>query len=209
MYRYFLKRFFDIFVSGIILLIFWWVYAVVALAVRVNLGSPVIFHQERPGLGEKSFKLSKFRTMTDKRDENGELLPDKDRLTSFGAFLRKTSLDELPELWNIFKGDMSFIGPRPLLMGYLPYYTDRERKRHSVRPGLTGLAQASGRNYVGWDKRLELDVEYVENISMVQDIKIILMTIMVVLKPSNVAADTETVEPYLWEIREKNPNWKE
>lgn len=209
MYRYFLKRFFDIFVSGIILLIFWWVYAVVALAVRVNLGSPVIFHQERPGLGEKSFKLSKFRTMTDKRDENGELLPDKDRLTSFGAFLRKTSLDELPELWNIFKGDMSFIGPRPLLMGYLPYYTDREHKRHSVRPGLTGLAQASGRNYVGWDKRLELDVEYVENISMVQDIKIILMTIMVVLKPSNVAADTETVEPYLWEIREKNPNWKE
>ena len=209
MYRLFLKRFLDIFISGIILLIFWWVYAVVALAVRIALGSPVVFHQERPGLDEKSFKLSKFRTMTDKRDEKGELLPDKDRLTAFGAFLRKTSLDELPELWNIFKGDMSFIGPRPLLMGYLPYYTDREHKRHSVRPGLTGLAQASGRNFVGWDKRLELDVEYVENISLIQDIRIILMTIMVVIKPSNVAADTETVEPYLWEIREKNPNWKD
>ncbi len=188
---------------------FWWLFALVALFVRLKLGSPVIFHQTRPGRNEEPFGLCKFRTMTDERDEKGELLPDSVRLTPFGTFLRKTSLDELPEIWNIFKGDMSFIGPRPLLMGYLPYYREEERVRHSVRPGLTGLAQVSGRNFLGWDERLATDVEYVNSISFLKDIEIIFKTVAVVLKPSNVAADTETVEPYLWEVRKKRPECTE
>ena len=144
MYRLFIKRGLDIILSGMALLVLSPVFLVVAVLVRVKLGSPVIFHQERPGYREKIFTLCKFRTMTDEKDAQGELLPDSVRLTAFGSFLRKTSLDELPELWNIFRGDMSIIGPRPLLVGYLPYYTQRERLRHTVRPGLTGLAQVSG-----------------------------------------------------------------
>lgn len=203
MYRYCIKRILDIIISGIALLLLSPVFLILAILVRTKLGCPVIFHQERPGYREKIFTLCKFRTMTDERDENGELLPDARRLTPFGSFLRKTSLDELPELWNIFKGDMSLIGPRPLLIGYLPYYTERERLRHTVRPGLTGLSQVSGRNFLGWDERLAKDVEYVEHLSFLMDVKVFFRTIAVVFHSEDVSVDSEAVECYLWEIREK------
>lgn len=203
MYRYCIKRILDIIISGIALLLLSPVFLILAILVRTKLGSPVIFHQERPGYRENIFTLCKFRTMTDERDENGELLPDACRLTPFGSFLRKTSLDELPELWNIFKGDMSLIGPRPLLVGYLPYYTERERLRHTVRPGLTGLSQVSGRNFLGWDERLAKDVEYVEHLSFLMDVKVFFRTIAVVFHSEDVSVDSEAVECYLWEIREK------
>jgi len=194
LYRKIIKRLLDILVSGTALVLFSPVLAVVAALVRKRLGSPVIFHQERPGYQEKIFTLCKFRTMTDERDEKGELLPDSERLTSFGSFLRRTSLDELPELWNIFKGDMSLIGPRPLLVSYLPWYTERERLRHTVRPGLTGLAQVSGRNFIDWDKRLEKDVEYVERLSFAMDMKVFFKTIQVIFAKDDVAVDTDVVE---------------
>lgn len=203
MYRSVIKRLFDIVLSGAALLILSPVFLIVAVLVRMRLGSPVIFHQERPGYGERIFTLCKFRTMTDEKDENGELLPDYQRLTAFGSFLRRTSLDELPELWNIFKGDMSIIGPRPLLVGYLPYYTERERLRHTVRPGLTGLAQVSGRNFIAWDDRLAKDVEYVEHLTFLTDLNILWKTVMVVLKKEDVAVETDSVEGYLWDEREK------
>lgn len=203
MYGRYIKRILDIIISGIALLLLSPVFLILAILVRTKLGSPVIFHQERPGYREKIFTLCKFRTMTDERDENGELLPDARRLTPFGSFLRKTSLDELPELWNIFKGDMSLIGPRPLLVGYLPYYTERERLRHTVRPGLTGLAQVSGRNFLSWDERLAKDVEYVEHLSFLMDVKVFFQTISVVFRSDDVSVDSEAVECYLWEIREK------
>ena len=203
MYQRYLKRILDILISGLALLLLSPVFLILAILVRTKLGSPVIFHQERPGYREKIFTLCKFRTMTDERDENGELLPDARRLTAFGSFLRKTSLDELPELWNIFKGDMSLIGPRPLLVGYLPYYTERERLRHTVRPGLTGLSQVSGRNFLGWDERLAKDVEYVEHLSFLMDVKVFFRTIAVVFHSEDVSVDSEAVECYLWEIREK------
>ena len=202
MYQHCIKRLFDIIISLFGMLILSPVYLVVAVLVRVKLGSPVIFHQKRPGYQEKIFTLCKFRTMTDARDENGELLPDSERLTKFGLFLRKTSLDELPELWNIFKGDMSLIGPRPLLVSYLPWYTEREKLRHTVRPGLTGLAQVSGRNYIEWDKRLEKDVEYVEHLSFAMDVKVLWMTVKVVFgKSDEVAEVTDDIEGNLAEIR--------
>ncbi len=203
MYRRWIKRTFDIALSGIALLVLSPVFLIVAVLVRMKLGSPVIFHQERPGNGEKIFTLYKFRTMTDARDKKGNLLPDADRLTAFGSFLRKSSLDELPELWNIFRGDMSVIGPRPLLTGYLPYYTERERIRHTVRPGLTGLAQVSGRNFIPWDARLEKDVEYVEQLSFWMDLKVLWKTVQVVLKKEDVAVETDSVEGFLWDEREK------
>lgn len=203
MYRRFVKRGFDILLSGMALILLSPVFLVVALLVRTKLGSPVIFHQERPGYRERIFTLCKFRTMTDARDEKGELLPDAKRLTAFGSFLRSTSLDELPELWNIFRGDMSLIGPRPLLTGYLPYYTERERLRHTVRPGLTGLAQVSGRNFIAWDERLEKDVEYVEQLSFLLDLRILFQTIAVVLKKEDVAVETDSVEGFLWDERER------
>ena len=203
MYRYCIKRILDIIISGIALLLLSPVFLILTILVRTKLGSPVIFHQERPGYREQIFTLCKFRTMTDERDENGELLPDACRLTPFGSFLRKTSLDELPELWNIFKGDMSLIGPRPLLVGYLPFYTERERLRHTVRPGLTGLSQVSGRNFLGWDERLAKDVEYVEHLSFLMDVKVFFRTIAVVFHSEDVSVDSEAVECYLWEIREK------
>lgn len=203
MYRRFVKRGFDILLSGMALILLSPVFLVVALLVRTKLGSPVIFHQERPGYRERIFTLCKFRTMTDARDEKGELLPDAKRLTAFGSFLRRTSLDELPELWNIFRGDMSLIGPRPLLTGYLPYYTERERLRHTVRPGLTGLAQVSGRNFIAWDERLAKDVEYVEQLSFLLDLRILFETIAVVLKKEDVAVETDSVEGFLWDERER------
>ena len=184
MYRKFIKRLFDLLLSlaGIIVLLP--VLLVLWVLVRVKLGSPALFTQERPGKNEKVFKLYKFRSMTDERDKNGELLPDEIRLTRVGRLLRATSLDELPELFNILKGDMSLIGPRPLLVRYLPYYTKEERHRHDVRPGLTGLAQVNGRNALGWEDRFAYDLEYVNHLTFGMDIKIIAMTVGKVLKRS-------------------------
>ena len=203
MYQKWLKRLIDIVVSAAGIIVLSPVLLILWILVRVKLGKPAIFTQERPGKDEKIFKLYKFRSMTDKRDEKGELLPDEVRLTAFGEKLRGTSLDELPELFNILKGDMSLIGPRPLLVGYLPYYTKREQLRHSVRPGLTGLAQVSGRNFIAWDDRLAKDVEYVENLSLLLDLKIFLKTVMVVFKKENVAVETDSVEGYLWDERKR------
>lgn len=196
------KRVFDVVFSGGALVILSPVLAVTAVLVRIKLGKPVVFCQERPGKDEKIFKMYKFRTMTNTCDEEGNLLPDEKRLTSFGRMLRKTSLDELPELFNIFKGDMSIVGPRPLLCSYLPYYTEREKKRHSVMPGLTGLAQVNGRNMLAWDERLELDVRYAENITFIGDMKIIVRTVTKVFASEGIAVDTAVVEPNLAEERE-------
>ena len=187
LYQNYFKRFLDMILSGVAIICLSPVMFVVAILVKVKLGSPVIFSQERPGKNEKLFRLYKFRTMTDERDKKGNLLSDEDRTTRFGRLLRTTSLDELPELVNIFKGDMSIVGPRPLLVRYLSYYKDEERIRHSVRPGLTGLAQINGRNNLGWDERLSLDVNYVRNISFINDCKIILKTVVKVLKRSDIA----------------------
>jgi undecaprenyl phosphate N,N'-diacetylbacillosamine 1-phosphate transferase len=204
MYKKYIKRILDIIISLVILILFCWLYLIVAILVRVKLGSPILFKQQRPGYKEKIFGIYKFRTMTDERDENGNLLPDKDRLTSFGKLLRKTSLDEIPELFNILKGDMSFIGPRPLLPEYLPYYSDKEKIRHTVRPGLTGLAQASGRNLVDWDTRLSYDIEYVENLSFKMDILVIIKTIKTVFGHSEqVADDTNATEGNFAKIRQE------
>ena len=204
MYKHFFKRVLDIIFSLLFLILFCWLYIILAVLVRVKLGSPILFKQPRPGKDEKIFNLCKFRTMTDDRDENGELLPDAKRLTSFGLFLRKTSLDELPEMLCILKGDMSFIGPRPLLVEYLPYYTQREKLRHTVRPGLTGLAQASGRNSVDWDERFELDARYVENLSFKMDLKVIIMTFKTVFaKSDSVAEDTNKTEGNFAKIRQE------
>ena len=209
-YGKYIKRLLDIIFAAGMLVVLSPVLLVTAILVRVKLGSPVIFHQNRPGYQEKIFGLCKFRTMTDERGADGKLLPDKDRLTPLGKTLRRTSIDELPELWNILKGDMSFIGPRPLLIEYLPYYTEREQLRHTVRPGLTGLAQASGRNLVNWDRRLELDAQYVENLSFTMDCKVIIMTIKTVLGHSDtVAEDTNAAEGNLAQIRREKMQKKE
>ncbi len=178
MYKKYIKRAFDIICALAAIIVFSWLYIIVAILVRVKLGSPVLFTQDRPGKDEKIFKLYKFRTMTDKRDENGNLLPDDVRLTKFGRLLRKTSLDELPEAFNILKGDMSVVGPRPLLTEYLPYYTEEERLRHTMRPGLTGLAQVSGRNALTWEEKFAYDIEYVKNPTFWGDIKIIYKTVI-------------------------------
>lgn len=184
MYRKGVKRFLDFMLSLIGIIVLSPILLILWILVRVKLGSPVLFHQERPGRHEKIFKLYKFRSMTDERDAQGNLLPDEVRLTKFGKVLRSTSLDELPELFNILKGDMSLIGPRPLLVRYLPYYTDEERHRHDVRPGLTGLAQVNGRNALGWEDRFRYDLYYVEHLSFLMDLKIIGMTAGKVLKRS-------------------------
>ena len=196
------KRVCDVVLSGGALVVLSPVLAVTAVLVRAKLGKPVIFCQERPGKYEKIFKMYKFRTMTNACDKNGNLLPDEKRLTPFGSLLRKTSLDELPELFNIFKGDMSIVGPRPLLCSYLPYYTEREKKRHSVMPGLTGLAQVNGRNMLAWDDRLELDAQYAEHITFLGDVKIIICTVAKVFAREGIAVDTAVVEPNLAEERE-------
>ncbi len=184
MYRNGVKRFLDFMLSLMGIIVLSPVLLVLWILVRVKLGSPVLFHQERPGRYEKIFKLYKFRSMTDERDAEGNLLPDEVRLTKFGRILRSTSLDELPELFNILKGDMSLIGPRPLLVRYLPYYTEEERHRHDVRPGLTGLAQVNGRNALGWEDRFRYDLYYVEHLGFLMDLKIIGMTAGKVLKRS-------------------------
>lgn len=176
-YEAFFKRFIDIIASLLVIILFSWLYLILALIVRVNLGSPVIFTQDRPGKNGKVFRLYKFRSMSDKRDEYGELLPDKMRLNKFGRILRSTSLDELPELFNIIKGDMSIVGPRPLLVKYLDHYNAHDMRRHEVRPGLTGLAQVSGRNAMSWKEKFEKDIEYVDNLTFMMDVKVVLMTI--------------------------------
>ena len=191
MYAKYIKRILDFLLSLIAIIILSPVFLIVAILVRIKLGSPVIFKQERPGKNEKIFTLYKFRTMTDKKDENGNLLPDSERLTKFGKALRSTSLDELPELFNILKGDMSIVGPRPLAVQYLPYYTDEERHRHDVRPGLTGLAQINGRNCLSWEKRFKYDLKYVNNITILQDLKIVLKTIIKVFKRQNIVVRGE------------------
>ena len=192
-YNRYVKRIIDIICALLAIMVFWWLYLIVAVLVRIKLGSPIIFKQERPGKIDKKtgketiFNLYKFRTMTDKRDVNGELLPDDVRLTKFGRILRSTSLDELPEAFNILKGDMSVIGPRPLLVEYLPYYTKEEHHRHDVRPGLSGWAQINGRNAIdSWEQRFQYDLEYVKNVSFAFDIKVVLKTIEKVLKRSDI-----------------------
>jgi len=200
-YRDYFKRPIDFILSLLAIIVLSPVMLIVAILVRAKLGSPVIFKQKRPGLNEKIFTLYKFRTMTEDRDDNGNLLPDSDRLTEFGKFLRSTSLDELPELFNILKGDMSIVGPRPLLAQYLPYYTITERMRHSVRPGLTGLAQVSGRNYLKWEKRFKKDIEYVNNITFLCDAYIMILTLYKITIRNDVADDTNIIEGNLVEIR--------
>ena len=177
MYKKYIKRPVDILCALAAILVFSWLYIIVAVLVRVKLGSPVIFKQERPGKDGKIFTLYKFRTMTDARDEDGNLLPDDIRLTRFGKFLRSTSLDELPEAFNILFGHMSVVGPRPLLVQYLPRYNEHQRRRHEVRPGLSGFAQINGRNAISWEEKFDLDVEYVDNITFLGDVKIVFLTV--------------------------------
>jgi undecaprenyl phosphate N,N'-diacetylbacillosamine 1-phosphate transferase len=196
-YKRHIKRPMDILLSLCAIIVLSPVMLIITLLVRIKLGSPVIFKQKRPGLNEKIFTLYKFRTMTDKRNENGELLPDSERLTKFGKILRSTSLDELPELFNILKGDMSVVGPRPLLVEYLPLYNDTQKRRHEVRPGLSGLAQVCGRNAICWEDRFSLDIEYVNNVSFVGDWKIILKTIVKAFAREDINSETaSTMEPF-------------
>ena len=185
-----INRLMDFLIAALSIIIFSPLLIILAILVRVKLGGPVIFKQERPGLNGKVFKLYKFRTMTDAKDENGNLLDDEYRLTSFGKKLRSTSLDELPELYNILKGDMSIVGPRPLLVKYLPLYNDEQKRRHDVRPGLTGLAQVSGRNAITWTEKFNKDIEYVDNVSLGLDISIFFKTIYCVLKKEGINSDS-------------------
>ena len=196
-YEKFVKRFLDIFLSGMALIILSPILFVTAILVRVKLGSPVIFCQERPGKDEKIFKLHKFRSMSDARDGTGALLPDKERLTGFGKKLRALSIDELPELWDIFRGKMSIVGPRPLLVKYLPLYSEEQHHRHDVRPGLTGWAQVHGRNLASWEERFAYDVDYVDNISFALDVKIIFMTVRCVFAREGISAEgSATMEAF-------------
>lgn len=195
MYKRFFKRIIDFALALAIIAVLSPIYVILSILIKIKMGSPVIFSQTRPGLNEKPFNIYKFRSMSEKRDKDGNLLSDRERITPLGKFLRKTSLDEIPQFFNVLKGDMSFIGPRPLLTQYLPYYTREEKLRHSVRPGVTGLAQAKGRNTISWDSKLALDVEYVKTLSFFNDLKIALLTIGKVLARSEVIA--VPVEKYL------------
>lgn len=203
LYRNYIKRILDftlalvmlVFLSPLLLVVYIWLSI-------ANKGAGALFTQERPGKDERIFKLYKFKSMTDEQDAEGNLLPDAQRLTKVGQFIRKTSLDELPQLWNVLKGDMSFIGPRPLLVRYLPYYSDRERQRHNVKPGITGLAQVNGRNHLPWNERLEMDVQYVENLSIRLDVSIFLKTIKNVLSHKDIASIPDSLES-LDEVRKQ------
>lgn len=195
MYKKYFKRLLDFILSLIAIIILSPVYLIVAILVRIKLGSPVIFCQERPGKNEKIFKMYKFRSMTSEVDENGNLLPDEVRLTSFGKKLRSTSLDELPELFNILKGDMSIVGPRPQLVKDMVFMTDEQRKRHLVRQGLTGLAQVNGRNAISWEDKINYDLKYIQNITFINDIKIVIQTLIKVFKKEDISTDgMETAE---------------
>ena len=191
MYAKYIKRILDLILSLMALIVLMPLMIIIGILVRINLGSPIIFKQKRPGKNEKIFTLYKFRTMTDKRDIDGNLLPDEYRLTKFGKFLRSTSLDELPELINIIKGDMAIVGPRTLLVEYLPYYTEEEKHRHDVRPGLTGLAQVNGRNEISWEEKLKYDTEYIKEISFYSDLKIIFKTIKKTIKRKDIKMGKE------------------
>jgi len=192
-----IKYLFDLTVSIIVFLILLPVILLVAVLIRIKLGSPILFTQDRPGLNGKVFKMMKFRSMLDAKDKHGNLLPDNERMTKFGAFLRSTSLDELPGLFNVIKGDMSLVGPRPLLVQYLPLYSSEQAKRHNVRPGITGWAQVNGRNAIGWNEKFKLDVWYVENQSFLLDIKILLLTVKKVFVREGISADGHvTIEPF-------------
>lgn len=201
-YRKHIKRPMDFILSLIAIIILSPVVLIIAIFVRIKLGSPILFKQKRPGLNEKIFTIYKFRTMTDERDKNGALLPDSIRLTKFGKFLRSTSLDELPELFNIFCGDMSIVGPRPLLIQYLELYNEHQKRRHEARPGITGLAQVSGRNAISWEEKFNFDVEYVDNISFTGDWKIIWLTVKKVFFREGIASESAvTMEPFRGNIR--------
>ncbi len=187
MYAKYIKRMLDFILSLIALIVLSPLMLIIGLLVRIKLGKPIIFKQKRPGKDEKTFTLYKFRTMTDEKDQNGNLLPDAERLTKFGKTLRSTSLDELPELWNILKGEMAIVGPRPLLVEYLPLYNEKQKHRHDVRPGLTGLAQISGRNTIDWEEKFEEDIEYIQNVNFVTDCKIVFKTVSKVLKKEGIS----------------------
>ena len=197
MYKNFFKRLIDFILSFIALMVLSPILVVFAILIRLKLGSPIFFRQPRPGKDEKIFEILKFRTMTDERDSEGSLLPDDVRLTKFGQFLRSTSIDELPELINILKGDMAVVGPRPLLVKYLPLYNEEQKRRHSVRPGLTGLAQVNGRNAITWEQKFKYDVEYVDNITFIGDCKIIMQTALKVLQRKDISSQTSvTMEEF-------------
>ena len=203
MYRNFFKRLFDIVFSFMLIIFLLPLYVTISISVLFFMGSPILFKQPRPGKNSKIFNMYKFRTMTNKKDKQGNVLPDKDRLNKFGLFLRKTSLDELPEIFIILFGKMSFIGPRPLLVEYLPYYTEEESHRHDVRPGLTGLAQVNGRNLLNWDDRFKKDLEYVSNITFIGDMKIILSTIKIVFKREGITDNKSATMTFLYDERKK------
>lgn len=207
MYRKFFKRPFDIICVLGFFLIFWWIYIVVAILVKKKLGSPVIFKQKRPGLNGKIFTMYKFRSMTDEKDDSGNLLPDEIRLTKFGKLLRSTSLDEIPEFFNIIKGDMSLVGPRPLLVAYLERYNKHQSRRHETRPGVTGLAQVNGRNAISWEEKFDYDVEYVDSCSFMLDIKIIFLTIKKIFVKEGISQEgNATMEIFYGDVRRKNEN---
>lgn len=202
-YEKYIKRILDIVCAALSIFLFWWLFLIVAILVRIKLGSPVIFKQYRPGLNEKIFPLYKFRTMTDEKDEKGNLLPDDVRLTKFGKALRATSLDELPEIWNILKGDMSIVGPRPLLVKYLPLYSNEQKHRHDVRPGITGYAQVNGRNSISWEEKFNLDIYYTKHLTFFFDLKVILNTVKVVFKKEGISSGTSlTMEEFRGSIYE-------
>ena len=206
-YEKYIKRPQDFLCASVALVVLSPVIGITAILVKKKLGSPVIFSQDRPGLDGKTFRLYKFRTMTDERDENGNLLPDEDRLPPFGMKLRSTSLDELPELINIWKGDMSVVGPRPLLVRYLSRYNAHQARRHEVRPGFTGLAQVHGRNAISWEEKFDLDVKYVDNVSFLGDWKIIFQTLITVLKREGVSSATSvTMEEFMGSGDEESSN---
>jgi len=204
MYKKYIKRLLDIILSLICIIVTFPIFLLVGLLVMIFLGRPAIFKQKRPGKDEKIFTMYKFRTMTNKKDKNGNLLPDEKRLTKFGKILRKTSIDEIPEFFNILKGDMSFIGPRPLLVEYLDYYNEQEKHRHDVRPGLTGLAQVSGRNLLSWEEKFKLDVEYVNNITFLNDLKIIFKTIKTVLVREGISSSNNVTMEKFYRKKERN-----
>ncbi|MBB6216367.1 lipopolysaccharide/colanic/teichoic acid biosynthesis glycosyltransferase [Anaerosolibacter carboniphilus] len=204
-YEKFIKRSQDLVLSLVALILLSPILLIVAILVRTKLGSPILFIQDRPGLNEKIFKMYKFRTMTDEKDESGDLLPDSVRLTKFGKMLRATSLDELPELWNIVRGDMAIVGPRPLLVQYLELYSGHQKRRHEVRPGLSGHAQVNGRNTISWEDKFNLDVEYVDNVSFIGDWKIIFLTIKKVFVREGISSDTSvTMEPFRGSVNNTN-----
>lgn len=202
-YERFIKRPLDVICALLTIILLGWLFALIAVLVKTKLGSPVLFRQDRPGKNEKIFRLYKFRTMTDEKDSNGSLLPDDVRLTEFGRFLRKTSLDELPEIFNILRGDMSLVGPRPLLVKYLPRYSDSQRRRHEVRPGLTGLAQINGRNTCSWEEKFDYDLQYVDKITFAGDLKIVFTTIFKAFKQEGISSETSaTMEEFKGTILE-------